>query len=194
MAAVAEVGSSLLTKCLDFCQALSNQGQVINFSVAIGPDFTFSLDTRRKEGSTVARKKASPSTVKRNARRKEEYLKRKNKPSSVNTIEELEVVSDAPKCDQCNFKAASEKGLRQHQRMKHKPSMVASSENSENQTSPECEILREEELKVSLNISQPSGTRDDEISSVDADLSLLDATLVLPHYCGPNLERVETNE
>ena len=192
MAAVAEVGSSLLTKCLDFCQALSNQGQVINFSVAIGPDFTFSLDTRRKEGSTVAKKKASPSTVKRNARRKEEYLKRKNKPSSVNTTEELEVVSDAPKCDQCNFKAASEKGLRQHQRMKHKPSMVASSENSENQTSPECEILREEELKVSLNISQPSGTRDDEISSVDADLSLLDATLVLPHYCGPNLERVET--
>ena len=192
MAAVAEVGSSLLTKCLDFCQALSNQGQVFNFSVAIGPDFIFSLDTRRKERSTVAKKKASPSTVKRNARRKEEYLKRKNKPSSVNNIEELEVVSDAPKCDQCNFKAASEKGLRQHQRMKHKPSMVASSENSENQTSPECEILREEELKVSLNISQPSGTRDDEISSVDADLSLLDATLVLPHYCGPNLERLES--
>ena len=99
MAAVAEVGSSLLTKCLDFCQALSNQGQVINFSVAIGPDFTFSLDTRRKEGSTVAKRKASPSTVKRNARRKEEYLKRKNKPSSVNTTEELEIVSDAPKCD-----------------------------------------------------------------------------------------------
>ena len=192
MAAVAEVGSSLLTRCLDFCQALSNQGQAFNFSVAVGPDFTFSLDTRRKERSKVAKKKASPSTVKRNARRKEEYLKQKNNPSSVNTTEELEIVSDAPKCDQCNYKAASEKGLRQHQRMKHKPSMVASSENSENQTSPECEILREEELKVSLNISQPSGTRDDEISSVDADLSLLDATLVLPHYCGPNLERVET--
>ena len=191
MAAVAEVGSSLLTKCLDFCQALSNQGQVINFSVAIGPDFTFSLDTRRKERSTVAKKKASPSTVKRNARRKEEYLKRKNKPSSVNNIEELEVVSDAPKCDQCNYKAASEKGLRQHQRMKHKPSMVASSENSENQSTPEKEILREE-LEVSLNISEPSETRDNEISSVIADLPLLDTTLVLPHYCGPNLERVET--
>ena len=139
MAAVAEVGSSLLTKCLDFCQALSNQGQVINFSVAIGPDFTFSLDTRRKEGSTVA----------------------------------------------------SEKGLRQHQRMKHKPSMVASSENSENQSTPEKEILREE-LEVSLIISQPSETRDDEISSVNADLPLSDTTLVLPHYCGPNLERLES--
>ena len=61
MAAVAEVGSSLLTWCLDFRQALSNQ--VFNFSLAIGPDFTFSLDTRRKEGSTVAKKKASPSTA-----------------------------------------------------------------------------------------------------------------------------------
>ena len=109
----------------------------------------------------------------------------------MNTTEELEVVSDAPKCDQCNFKAASEKGLRQHQRMKHKPSMVASSENSEIQSTPEKEILREE-LEVSLNISQPSETRDDEISSVNADLPLSDTTLVLPHYCGPNLERLES--
>ena len=190
MAEAAEVGSSLLTKCLDFCQALSNQGQVINFSVAIGPDFTFSLDTRRKEGSTVARKKASPSTVKRNARRKEEYLKRKNKPSSVNTTEELEIVSDAPKCDQCNFKAASEKGLRQHQRMKHKPSMVASSENSEIQSTPEKEILREE-LEDSCNILLPNEMRDEEILSVNADISITDTTLVLPHYCGPNPERPE---
>ena len=190
MAEAAEVGSSLLTKCLDFCQALSNQGQVINFSVAIGPDFTFSLDTRRKEGSTVARKKASPSTVKRNARRKEEYLKRKNKPSSVNTTEELEIVSDAPKCDQCNFKAASEKGLRQHQRMKHKPSMVASSENSEIQSTPEKEILREE-LEDSCNILLPNEMRDEEILSVNADISITDTTLVLPHYCLPNPERPE---
>ena len=152
----------------------------------------FSMDTRSKAASPGIKKKASPSTLRRNARRREEYLQRKQNPSPVNSTEEVETVSDALSCDQCDYKPASEKGLRQHQRMKHKPSMVASSENSENQTSPECEILREEELKVSLNISQPSGTRDDEISSVDADLSLLDATLVLPHYCGPNLERVET--
>ena len=71
MAAVAEVGSSLLSKCLDLCQALCNQGQAFNFSVTIGQDFTFSMDTRSKEVSpvTVVKKKASPSTMRRNALR-----------------------------------------------------------------------------------------------------------------------------
>ena len=192
MAGKENVDTPLLSKCLEFCQALANQGQVFNFSVAIGPTFTFSLDTRSKAvvNQVVKKKKPSPSTLRRNAKRRELYLAKKRQKSVPPTSSDPTAVE--PKCDQCDYVAASEKGLRQHQRMKHKPSMVASSENSENQTSPECEILREEELKVSLNISQPSGTRDDEISSVDADLSLLDATLVLPHYCGPNLERVET--
>ena len=85
MAAVAEVGNTLLSKCLDFCQALYSQGQAFNFSVAIGQDFTFSLDTRSKETSpvTLMRKKASPSTLRRNARRKEEFLQRKQNSSTV---------------------------------------------------------------------------------------------------------------
>ena len=125
MAAVAEVGSTLLSKCLDFCQALSSQGQAFNFSVAIGPDFTFSMDTRGKEASPGIKKKASPSTLRRNARRREEYLQRKQNPSTVNSTEEVETVSDALSCDQCDYKPASEKGLRQHKRMKHKPSQPA---------------------------------------------------------------------
>ena len=121
MAAVTEVGSTLLFKCLDFCQALSSQGQVFNFSVAIGPDFTFSMDTRSKAASPVSKKKASPSTLKRNARRREDYLKRKHNPSSVNSIEEVEVASNVLNCDLCDYKAASEKGLKTHKRMKHGP-------------------------------------------------------------------------
>ena len=121
MAAVTEVGSTLLMKCLDFCQALSSQGQVFNFSVAIGPDFTFSLDTRSKAASPVSKKKASPSTLKRNARRREDYLKRKHNPSSVNSIEEVEVASNVLNCDLCDYKAGSEKGLKTHKRMKHGP-------------------------------------------------------------------------
>ena len=147
MCTAASGEDSMASKCLAFCQTLVSQGQVFKFSLSIGSDFTFSLDTRRKERSKVAKKKASPSTVKRNARRKEEYLKRKNKPSSVNTAEELEVVSDAPKCDQCNFKAASEKGLRQHQRMKHKPSMVASKFHSTSRSQ-----VRQEMMKSHLSI------------------------------------------
>ena len=191
MAAVAEVGSSLLSKCLDLCQALCSQGQAFNFSVTIGQDFTFSMDTRSKEVSpvTVVKKKASPSTMRRNALRRQEFLKKKRSPSSKNSCE-VETVSDAPSCDQCDYKAASEKGLKQHKRMKHKASKLASSENSAKQDTPEKEILREE-LEDSCNISQPSEMRDEEILSVNADISITDTTLVLPHYCGPNPERPE---
>ena len=127
MAAVAEVGSTLLSKCLDFCQALSSQGQAFNFSVTIGQDFTFSMDTRRKAASpvTMVKKKTSPSTLRRNARRREEFLKRKQNPSSVNLCE-VETVSNALSCDQCDYKAVSERGLMQHKRMKHRATELAS--------------------------------------------------------------------
>ena len=135
MAAVAEVGSTLLSKCLEFCQALSSKGQAFNFSVAIGPDFTFSMDTRSKAASPGIKKKASPSTLRRNARRREEYLQRKQNTSPVNSTEEVEIVSDAVSCDQCDYKPASEKGLRQHKRMKHKPSQPALTTPEKNRTS-----------------------------------------------------------
>ena len=147
MAAVTEVGSTLLFKCLDFCQALSGKGQVFNFSVAIGPDFTFSLDTRSKAASPLTKKKASPSTLKRNARRREDYLKRKQNPSSVNSIEEVEVAPNVLKCDQCDYKAVSEKGLGQHKRMKHKPSQLAPAPTGPN--SP----ITPEKIRVSSSMS-----------------------------------------
>ena len=112
MAAVTEGNTTLLSKCLEFCQALYSQGQAFNFSVAIGKDFTFSLDTRSKEASPVTLvKKASPSTLRRNAKRREELLQRKQncslvKPSAVETG------TNALSCDMCEFKPASEKGLR----------------------------------------------------------------------------------
>ena len=135
MAAVAEVGSSLLSKCLDLCQALCNQGQAFKFSVTIGKDFTFSMDTRSKAAIPGIKKKASPSTLRRNARRREEYLQRKQNPSPVNSTEEVEIVSDALSCDQCDYKPASEKGLRQHKRMKHKLSQPALTTPEKNRTS-----------------------------------------------------------
>ena len=121
MAAVGDVDTSLATKCMDFCLALANQDQSFNFSLTIGPDFSFSLDTRRKAASPVIKKKASPSTF----RRREEYLQRKQNPSPVNSTEEVETVADALSCDQCDYKPASEKGLKQHKRMKHKGELEA---------------------------------------------------------------------
>ena len=114
MAGVEKDDSALLSKCLEFCQALANQGQVINISVAIGPSFSFSLDTRGKVHKDTDAKKKSPSTLRRNAERREEFLKKKQtNPSGRIPLEDDAPVSasDRPQCDQCEYKASSEKGL-----------------------------------------------------------------------------------
>ena len=119
MAAVEEVNLPLLSKCLDFCQALASQGHVFNLSVAIGPSFSFSLDTRAVVSKDQGTKKTpSPSTLRRNAKRREEFLARKQQKPSPR-ISSDEATAEI-KCDQCEYVAASEKGLRQHIRMKHK--------------------------------------------------------------------------
>ena len=79
------------SKCLDLCQAVIGQGQGFNFSLTYtGTSYTFSLDTRSKDTpSPTARKKTSPSTLRRNVRRREEFLKRK--------AETTEALSEKPK-------------------------------------------------------------------------------------------------
>ena len=74
MTAASELNSSLNSQCMDFCQALARQGLEFKFSVTIGSAFTFSLDARAKEGRdappvTTVKKRNSPSTRRRNARR-----------------------------------------------------------------------------------------------------------------------------
>ena len=94
--------SSLATQCLAFCQALASPGKAFHISLTIGSDFCFSLDTGEKtppakpktppakgkippvkERTTSAkgevRKKKSPSTLRRNAERREEFLKKEPK-------------------------------------------------------------------------------------------------------------------
>ena len=72
MAAVVEAASTLVFKCMEFCQALASQGQVFHFSLSVGPSFSFSLDTTRSKAPQT-KKKPSPSTLRRNARRREEF-------------------------------------------------------------------------------------------------------------------------
>ena len=81
MTAVDESDSSLAAKCLDICQVLAGQGLAFNFSLSIGSNFSFSLDARGK-GQALAtqgktKKKKTPSTLRRNARRRSEFLKKK---------------------------------------------------------------------------------------------------------------------
>ena len=79
--------SSLAIKCMDFCHALASQGMAFSFSLSVGSDFSFSLDARDKKEAIpvltaeVTKKKLSPSQVRRNARRRQEFLKRKSETS-----------------------------------------------------------------------------------------------------------------
>ena len=90
------VDLTLSSKSLELCQALIGQGKAFNFSLTFtGTSYTFSLDTRSKDTpSPQARKKASPSTLRRNARRREEFLKRKAETTPEPQAEAMDTTAD----------------------------------------------------------------------------------------------------
>ena len=78
MAETGEVDLSLAySKCMEFCQALATQGKAFHFSLNMGANFSFSLDTRGEAALSSAKKKQTPSTLRRNARRREQFLQKK---------------------------------------------------------------------------------------------------------------------
>ena len=162
MANVDETDSSLATKCLAFCQALSSQGKAFQFSLNIGSTFSFTLDTRCKE-TLATKKKASPSTLRRNAKRREEFLKRKRQPAQHQ--EKSETVKEKPRqraafqCDQCDNHFKSESGLKIHIGKSHKAQQAA-------------EILRGDLEEEALNISQQSEVTREEVGEERGSQSL----------------------
>ena len=113
--------STLATKCMDFCNALASQGLAFSFTLSVGPDFSFSLDAReRKQAAKVltaeVKKKLSPSQVRRNARRRQEFLKRKAETDGKEQVVEAKTL----KCDQCDKQFKSESGLKIHMGKSHK--------------------------------------------------------------------------
>ena len=124
MTAVSESDSSLATQCLDFCQALARQGKDFKLSITIGSTFTFSLDTKEGKATLPTRmqKRKSPSTLKRNAKRREEFLAKKPaKESSVLTgLESNQNQCEAFQCDQCNSSFKTVNGLKIHKGKSHK--------------------------------------------------------------------------
>ena len=113
--------STLATKCMDFCNALASKGLAFSFTLSVGPDFSFSLDAReRKQAAKVltaeVKKKLSPSQVRRNARRRQEFLKRKAETNGKEQVVEAKTL----KCDQCDKQFKSESGLKIHMGKSHK--------------------------------------------------------------------------
>ena len=86
------VDSLLASQCMDFCYALARQNKALTFSLKIGSSFAFSLDT--KETLPPAAKagiRKSPSVIRRNARRRTEFLKKKSQLLSSSTGKEAAV-------------------------------------------------------------------------------------------------------
>ena len=84
----------------------------------------------------------STSTLRRNARRREEFLAKKQQ--EARTSSDNPVDAKKPKCDQCEYVATTEKGLRQHIRMKHKEVLRSSPRGpSDISISPLLEVSRE---------------------------------------------------
>ena len=117
---------SLATQCLDICQELESKGKAFTFNLTItSSNFSFSLDTK-KNGKTkeapMKKKQPSPSTVRRNLKRKQEFLKKKEAPESssvINTdLEEISPNNITYKCNQCENDCNS--GLKIHIGRVHK--------------------------------------------------------------------------
>ena len=128
MTAVGETNSPLMTQCLDFCQALALQGMVFKFSVSVGSTFNFSLDTSKGKDFPAPRSKkmSSPSTLRRNAKRREEFLKRKTlseAAAAVTGVETNQKQDSAFQCDQCDATFKTENGLKIHRGRSHKDTL-----------------------------------------------------------------------
>jgi len=120
---------AMLSQCLDLCQALASKGQKFTLNLThTGTSFTFSLDTRGTATTKVVlkkKKKASPSTLRRNLKRKEEFLKRKSSEPETETIIDLESSSQVEtrfKCNLCEKVFNTEPGMKIHKGKAHKGS------------------------------------------------------------------------
>ena len=71
--------ATLASQCLDFCQMLAGKSLSFSFSLKVGNNFSFSVETRGKGALSPQKKKKklTPSTLRRNARRREEFLRKK---------------------------------------------------------------------------------------------------------------------
>ena len=126
--------SDLASQCMAFCQALATKGQTFNFNLTIGSSFSFSLDTREHGAPSLVKKKKSPSTVRRNARRRKEFLDKKlvssseikSSPAQTNSEEEAGNLNNHGareiKCEACDDTFNKETDFEAHMKGKHNTS------------------------------------------------------------------------
>ena len=80
-----EEDAKLVSQCLDFCQTLAGKSLTFSFALTIGTNFSISVDTMGKGplAPKEKKKKPTPSAMRRNARRREEFLNKKLNASTA---------------------------------------------------------------------------------------------------------------
>ena len=166
-----ESENSLASKCLDLCQTLASQGQAFAFTVTIGSTFNFSMSSCSQESpaakAKVEMKKKSPSTRRRDARRRKEFLKRKDSTDATLAGKDAQPVREDKektfKCDQCENIFKSENGLKIHIGKAHKgvnlPSLPEQLRSSHEGSldipiSPLLDVRREEPSQICENCDE----------------------------------------
>ena len=170
---VTEDKAALVTQCLDFCQTLASKSPTFSFTLTLGDSFSFSLDTTGKEALTCkGKKKKTPSTLRRDARRRSMFLKKKlevstgdasSQSENVSAEEAVEEVVEKKdfKCEQCENIFKSENGLKIHIGRAHK---------KVNSTPSTPDQLRQQlEGSVSLSASPLLDTSREESSAISPE-------------------------
>ena len=121
MATTGEADCSLASKCMDFCQALASRGLPFHFTLNMGSTFTFSLDTKESKANLPSgtKRRKSPSTLRRNAKRREEFLAKKSTLESSG-LKSNRKKCEAYQCDQCDSSFKTVNGLKIHKGKSHK--------------------------------------------------------------------------
>ena len=141
--------SSLAKQCLALCQTLASQGRTFSLSLTAGSSFIFSMESNGIAVPVqVVKKKSSPSTLRRNAKRRELFLKRKLEssvemkapseyPPSASTVVGPSQLSSAMRfegrpfqCDLCTASFVSKHGLKYHTASTHTMASIQSSSMS----------------------------------------------------------------
>ena len=113
---------TMATKCLELTQTLISMKASCKFSLHLSNGFNYSF-SNLEHGNTntrkIEKKKKSPYTLRRNAKRREEYIKKKMDSSSQPTPKEQEK-GQTLSCTICDYVGESQSGLNVHMNRMHK--------------------------------------------------------------------------
>ena len=89
------MNSTLLDKCLAFCQTLASSKTQFKFNLSFGKDI-FNFEIKELDKSSCAKKKKSLSQIRRETRRREDFKKKHANMNSESTESPQEAIENTP--------------------------------------------------------------------------------------------------